>query len=87
APDGLTYITELRPVGDIVGASLQTTILSRNSLLNSASASPASSPTSAGFCQVRSTARYHRFRLETTSATEFETLQGINVTMQQDGVR
>jgi hypothetical protein len=85
--DGLTYITELKPVLDGVSASIQTTILARNVLTRSASSTAAISPTSAGFCQVRSTARYHRFRLETTSATSFETLQGIDVKVQEDGLR
>lgn len=86
-PDGLAYVTELKPILDGVGASVELSILARNVLTTSASTSAAVSPTSAGFCQVRSTARYHRFRLATTSATDFETLQGVDVTFIPDGVR
>lgn len=86
-PDGLAYVTELKPVLEGVAASLQTSIISRNVLTNTASTTAAVSPTSAGFCQVRSTARYHRFRVQTTSATSFETLQGVDVKVQEDGVR
>ena len=85
--DGLTYITEVKPVLHGVGASVKATILARNVLTQSASATVAASPTSAGFVQVRSSARYHRFRLETTSATSFETLQGVDIKIQADGLR
>jgi hypothetical protein len=85
--DGLTYITQIKPILDGVAANVQASVIARNLLTDSASSTIATSPVSAGFVQVRSSARYHRFRVQTLTATAFENLQGLDVTIQADGLR
>ncbi len=85
--DGLSYITELRPLGKGLGASWQACLASRLSLTESVSYSTALSPISGGFVQVRSSNRYHRFCVTTTTATEFTQLQGIMVNPKPAGER
>lgn len=85
--NGLAYITELRPIGQGLSASYQCAVGSRLNLTQSISFSTAVSPISAGYCEVRNTNRYHRFRLQTTSATDFEHLQGIDVKVSGAGER
>lgn len=85
--DGLAYVTQVKPILDGVAASVQCSVIARNDLTKSSSSTVAASPTSAGFVQVRSSARYHRFRIQTLTATAFENLQGLDVTIQMDGLR
>jgi len=40
-----------------------------------------------GFAPTRSSARYHRFRIETSSGQEFEDLQGVMVDLVPEGQR
>lgn len=85
--DGLAYVTEVRPVAEGISASVTVAVGARNVLTSSASYTTAVSPISTGFAQVRSTARFHRFQLNTTSATDFTHLQGVDITVSGDGRR
>lgn len=85
--DGLTYVTEVRPVAEGYSASMTLAVAGRNTLTQSANFETAVSPNSTGYAEVRSTARFHRFRLTTTSNTDFDHLQGVDVMAQPDGVR
>lgn len=83
----LTYVIEVHPIAEGLSASYQIAVGNRRTLTQSASFTAATSPVSAGAVQVRNTNRYHRFRLTTTSATEFTHIQGVDVTVRQDGER
>lgn len=87
AVDGLTYVTGVRPVAEGYSASLTLAVATRDVLTQSASFAAAVSPNSTGYAEVRSTARFHRFRMTTTNNTSFDHLQGVDVTAQPDGVR
>lgn len=82
-----SYINEVWPLVEGNEASVQVAVVSRNTLIESASTGGAMSPTSAGFAEVRNTARYHRFELTTTSGTEFDNLQGVMLTPVDAGAR
>ena len=84
---GLTYITALRPIAEGLSASYQCAVGSRLNLTQSVSFVAAASPVSAGFVEVRNTNRYQRARLTTTTATDFEHLRGIDITISEDGRR
>ena len=73
------YVNEIWPLVEGLSASYQVAVVQRQILTKSGSTGVAMSPTSAGFCEVRSTARYHRFQLTTTNGTEFDNLQGIMI--------
>lgn len=83
----LAYVTKVRPLAEGLSASYQCAVGSRLNLTESVSFSLALSPVSAGFVEVRNTNRYHRFRLQTTSATEFTYIQGVDVIAKADGER
>lgn len=83
--DGLTYVTEVRPVAIGLSASVGVSVAARNTLTESARYGVAVHPNSTGFASVRSTGRFHRFKLETSS--EFEHLMGVDITGKADGVR
>lgn len=85
APDGLTYVTEVRPVAMGHSASLSLAVSTRNVLTESAQYAPSVQPNSTGFAAVRSTGRFHRFKLEV--ASNFDHLMGVDVTGTDDGVR
>lgn len=87
ADSPLSYITQLRPIAEGLSASFQAAVGSRLNLTQSVSFAAALSPVSAGFIEVRNSNRYHRFRLTTTSATDFTHIQGIDVTIDRDGER
>lgn len=83
--DGLSYLTEVRPVADGLSASVTLAVAGRNVLTASASYSSAVSPNATGFCPIRSTARFHRFRM--TTSGNFDNLLGVDVPPIPDGVR
>lgn len=85
--DGLTYVTELRPVATGLSASLTLAVATRNVLTQSATYQPAVSPNSTGFASVRATGRFHRFRITTSDNSGFDHLMGVDVTGTADGVR
>lgn len=87
APDGLTYVTEIRPVAEGLSASLTLAVATRNVLTESPAYCPPISPNSTGFASVRATGRFHRFRLSTTNNTNFDNMMGVDVTGVDDGVR
>lgn len=87
AQQGRSCITEIRPNVEGYSASAQIAIISRNVLTQSASVGAASSPNGTGFVTARNSARYHRIRLTTTSATDFDHLQGVEVTFNPEGDR
>lgn len=87
SPDGLAYVTEIRPVVQGNPLSLGVVVATRNILTTSASYGASVSPSSAGFAGVRATGRYHRFRLTTTADQNFDHLHGVDVTFTPDGVR
>jgi hypothetical protein len=82
---GFAYVTDVRPMVQGVSAGVTLAVGTRNLLTQSASFAAAVAPVSAGFCPVRSTARYHRFRLNTT--TDFDHILGVDVEVKPDGVR
>ena len=86
-PDGLAYITEVRPVLQGISASVTVAIAGRNVLTETPSYAMAVSPNSTGFAEVRSTARFHRVRLTTSDNTSYDHLQGVVLTGTEDGVR
>lgn len=73
------YVNEVWPLVEGLSASCQIAVVQRQILTKSATTGVAQSPTSAGFCQVRSTSRYHRFQLTTTDGTPFDNLQGVMI--------
>lgn len=74
------------PIADMVNFSaVSVTLYTRDLLKNSATASVAFTPTSAGFCQTRITSRYVRFDVQTTG--NFTFLQGVDVEFTNAGVR
>lgn len=81
------YVRDLWPLAEGNSASVQVAVLSRNVLTESYSTGAAMSPTSAGFAEVRNTARYHRFQMTTTSGTEFDNLQGFMLEPVDGGAR
>lgn len=81
------YVNEVWPLVEGNSASVQVAIISRNVLTESYSTGAAMSPTSAGFAEVRSTARYHRFQITTTAGTEFDNIQGVMVEPVDAGAR
>lgn len=83
----LSYVTQLRPCAEGLSASFQAAVGSRLNHTQSVSYSTAMSPVSAGFVEVRNTNRYHRFRLTTTSATDFTHIQAMDVTAKPAGER
>lgn len=85
--NGLSYITEIRPVAEGLSASVQIAIATRLNLTESATYGLATSINSAGFAEVRSTARFHRVRLTTDTNSTFTHLEGVDVVVQQDGMR
>ncbi len=86
-PDGLTYVTEVRPVAEGLSASLTLAVATRNVLTESATFATSVTPNSTGFASVRSTGRFHRFRLSTSNNSGFDHLSGVDVTGTEDGVR
>ena len=85
--NGKSYLTEVRPLIDGVSTSAQVTLITRNLLTESASAGTAMTPVSAGFAEVRSTARFHRVRVTTANGSDFSHLIGVDVEVQPDGGR
>jgi hypothetical protein len=85
--DGLTYITEVRPVTEGLSIQANISIAARIKNTESHEFATAIGPGSSGFASVRSTGRFHRFRMETEEGSTFEHLQGIDVTGTADGVR
>jgi hypothetical protein len=85
--DGLTYVTEVRPVteGFVISASIAIGTRIKNS--ESAVYAVAVAPGSSGFASVRSTARFHRFRMETENGSTFDHLQGLDILATEDGIR
>lgn len=86
-PDGLTYITEVRPVADGLSASVTLAVATRNVLTENIAYQPAVSPNSTGFAPVRATGRFHRFRMSTSDNANFDNLMGVDITGTDDGVR
>lgn len=85
--DALAQVNQIRPIAEGLSASYQAAVGSRLNLTQSVSFSTATSPVSAGFVEVRNTNRYHRFRLTTTSSTEFTHIQGVDVVAVPAGER
>jgi hypothetical protein len=85
--NGRTYVTEVRPNLGGLSSQAQITILARNALTESASASIAQTPNATGFAPVRSTARYHRFRITTTNNVNFDNLYNVEISYTNDGDR
>lgn len=83
--NGRTYITEVRSNVDGLSASAQVTLITRNALTEAAVTGVAQTVNSTGFYPVRSSARYHRVR--TTTTTDFDTLQGVEVVFNPEGDR
>lgn len=87
APDGLTYVTEVRPVIEGYSASITLAVATRNVLTESANFATAVTPNSTGYASVRATGRFHRFRVTSARNSEFDHLMGVDVTGTDDGVR
>lgn len=85
--DGLAYVTEVRPVTEGLVISASIAIGTRIKNTESPTYAVAIAPGSAGFASVRSTARFHRFRMETETGSTFDHLQGLDITAIADGVR
>lgn len=85
--DGLTYITEVRPVVLGNSVSLQVAVAARFRLDQSAIYTIAQTPNSTGFVAVRSTGRFHRFKVTAGGGEEFDHMMGVDVTGKADGVR
>jgi hypothetical protein len=85
--DGLTYITEVRPVTEGLENPASIAIAARITNSETASYATAVQPGSSGFASVRSTGRYHRFQLSTEVGDAFDHLQGIDVTGSDAGKR
>lgn len=86
-PDGLTYITEVRPVAEGLSASITLAVATRNVLTEDTAYQPAIAPNSTGFAPVRATGRFHRFRMSTSNNSDFDHLMGVDVAGTDDGVR
>lgn len=86
-PDGLTYVTEVRPVAEGLSASVSLTVAARNVLTQSATYTTAVQPNSTGFAPVRATGRFLRFKLTTSNNSAFDHLQGVDISSTPDGVR
>lgn len=80
-------ITEVRPWIEGFSASAQISMITRNVLTESITVGSAVVPNATGFVPVRSSARYFRIRLATTSLTTFAHLQGVEVTASEEGKR
>lgn len=79
-PDIRAMIEEVRPAADGLSASVSVSLISRNNLTESASVSGVQTyPNSTGFCQFRVDARYFRVRVNTSTATNFLHLIGVEV--------
>lgn len=85
--DGITYITEVRPITEGMTLTANISIATRITNTETATYATAVAPGSSGFASVRSVARYHRFKLETDTGAPFDHLQGIDVTGNDDGFR
>lgn len=92
--NGRTYLTEVRPLiqndGMLGGGSSvipSVRILSRNSLLGSADASTLATVQSAGFAEVRNTARFQRVQVNIGGGTTWQHLIGVDVEAQEAGGR
>lgn len=85
--DGLSYVTEVRPIAEGLSASITLAVATRNTLTQAADYSLAVAPNSAGVAEVRATGRYHRFRMTTANNSEFDHLMGVDISGTDDGVR
>lgn len=88
--DGVTYVTEVRPVVDGIDPDSHIpsiAIATRITLQETSTYAVAVQPGSSGFASVRSVGRFHRFRLTTDTGADFEHLQGIDVTGVEEGYR
>ena len=85
--NGRSYLTEVRPIGEGLSATMEVAVISRNLLTNSVSAATAVAPVSAGFAQVRSSGRFHRIRLTTDAGSTYTNLQGVDVEVKPEGGR
>lgn len=86
-PDGLAFVSEVRPVAEGLSASVTVAVASRITLTESAAYGTAVQPSSSGFASVRNTGRFHRFRLTTSDNSAFDHIQGVDVTATEDGER
>lgn len=85
--DGLAYLTEVRPITQGLAEPPGIAIAARITATDPVVYDVAVAPGSSGFASVRSTGRYHRFRMTTDTGADFEHLQGMDVTGQADGRR
>jgi hypothetical protein len=86
-PDGMSTILQVRPIAEGLSASISLAIATRDVLTQSATYGMAVSPNSTGYAPTRATGRFHRIRLSTTDNTNFDHLQGVDVSGVNDGVR
>lgn len=84
--DALAYVTEVRPITEGYTITATVTVATRIKNNESPTYATAIAPNSAGFASIRSTGRYHRFRLS-TSGGDFDHIQGVDVTGTEDGSR
>lgn len=85
--DGLSYITEVRPITEGTELSATISISTRIKNTESQTYAVAVAPASSGFASVRSVGRYHRFRMLVDNGSVTDHLQGVDVTGTDDGIR
>lgn len=86
-PDGVAYVTEVRPIVEGYSTSVTVAVTARIKLSESANYTSAITPNSAGIAECRSTGRYHRFRVSTINNSDFTDLIGVDITHTEDGMR
>ncbi len=84
-PDERTTITEIWPLVEAQSMTASVAPVVRDLLTGTASAAAAAQPNSTGFVPLRSSARYHRFRIQTSG--EFDHIHGVMVNAVREGKR
>lgn len=85
APDVRTYVRSVTPLVD--GGSASVAVGGRSTQSGTAAFSSAVAQNTTGRCPQRSNSRYHRFRVTTSAATEFNDMIGLDVEYEPGGRR
>ena len=92
--NGRTYLTEVRPIfqndgglGGGISAVTSVRVVSRNNLLHSVDTSAITFVQSAGFAEVRNTARFQRVQVNINLGSTWQHLIGVDVEAQEAGGR
>lgn len=82
-----SMVTEVWPLVEGQSVSASVVVRARNTLISSPAAGSTLRPNATGFCELRNSARYHRFSINIDAGSEFEHIQGVVVEARAEGQR